>query len=148
MKEARPLYRAFNYEKGHAMGRKSSEFSELKMSIRMSSSRHFGAWKSKFDVFLSAFLDVCVCALVGFSTRSQPPLNRCILTACAVICMHSVLSSCRMAVPFVLRISYADMLRIRRPFYIWLCCVFLAICLSDSFLALFSGRMLRLFKLC
>ena len=43
-------------------------------------------------------------------------------------------------VPFVLRITYADMLRVCRPFYTWLCCSVLMVCTSDPFLKLLSSR--------
>lgn len=113
-------------------------FADLKESIRTASSRRFGVSKLRFELLAFVVSGVFVAGLVYSASGAQPIETRLIAMAAAVVSQLSVLSVYRMAVPFLLRISYANMLRIRWPFYIWLYSVFLLVCLSDSFFEVFT----------
>ena len=120
------------------MQNENIEFANLKESIRMASSRRFGVSQSKFELLALVLFGVFVAGLIYAASGARPIETRLFAMASAVVSLLSVLSVYRMAVPFLLRISYVNMLRIRWPFYIWLYSVFLLVCLSDSFFEVFS----------
>lgn len=119
-------------------------FEGLKKSIRTASSRKFGASRSKFDRILFAALGCFAAVSSCVVAESQSHATRLLTMTCAMAYMLSFLSVCRTAVPFVLQVSYADMLRIRRPFYIWMLCVSIVICLSDPFLDVLFGAPVKM----
>ena len=121
------------------MSRSEADFASLKDAIRTASSKRFGILRSKFELLPFALLAVSVAGVICLAARTQPLATQLTAMASAVACMLFVLSAYRLAVPFMLQLSYADMLRIRRPFYVWLCCAFLVVCLSSPLLSLFSA---------
>lgn len=114
------------------------EFDNLKKDVKAKSSKRFGVVRSKVDFLLFALLGAVAAGVACFAAWPKPLATRLIAMSCAAVTLLSVVSIYRTAVPFALRISYADMMRLRRPFYIWMCCVAFVICLSDSFFSLFS----------
>lgn len=115
-----------------------ARFEKLKKLILTASARTFGVSRSKFDWFLLVVLGCFAAAVSYVAVETESHATRLSAMVCAMMCMMSVLSVCRTSVPLVLQVSYADMLRIRRPFYVWTCCVVLVVCLSDPFLDLLS----------
>lgn len=117
--------------------RGETEYENLKRSLREISTRRLPNVCPRIEW---AVLGVFVVGTVAYVTQAQSPVFRLRTLVSALLFLFSVLSAYRMSVPFVLQISYADLLRILRPFYIWLYCVFLMLCLSDSFLDLLSEQ--------
>lgn len=114
--------------------------------MRTESSRRFGISCSKPEFLFSVFLCILIAGMVGYVLRSHSIMICLSAMAGATICMLSVLSSYRMAVPFLLGISYADMLRIRWPFRVWTVCVFFLLGFSNPFIELFSNLQMLTFQ--
>lgn len=115
-------------------------YENLKKAMRMATSKDFGVSFSGFDRLLLVCFALLAVGAVCFAVRWESFPMRMMSIATGAICMLSIFLSYRMMVPFVLRISYADMLRVCWPFYIWFCCSVLMVCTSDPFLKLISDR--------
>lgn len=110
------------------------KFANLKMLMKTASSRHFGILHSKLEVWLFAVIGGLTAGVAGFHVWSQPLVVYLTSIVSSVIFVLSLLSIYRMAVPFAMPILYTDMLRIGRPFYVWMYCVFFIVCISEPFL--------------
>lgn len=115
-------------------------YANLKKAMRMATSKNFGVSFSGFDCSLLVCFGLLAVGVACFAVRQESFPMQVASIATGAICMLSIFLSYRMMVPFVLWITHVDMLRVRRPFYIWLCCSILMVCTSDPFLELLSGR--------
>ena len=115
-------------------------YASLKKLMRTATSMDFGVSFSGFDRLLFVCYGLFAAGWAYFVMRQESIPMKMDSIATWTICMLSLLLSYRMMVPFVLRITHADMLRVCRSFYIWLCCCILVVGTSDSFLELFSGQ--------
>ena len=121
-------------------------YANLKKALRTATSKDFGITVSVFDSLLLVCFGLLAVGAICFSVRQEPLPMKMVSVAAGTICVLSLLLSYRMMVPFVLRITHADMRRVCRPFYVWLCCCMLVVCTSRSFLELFadwSGALLQ-----
>ena len=115
-------------------------YANLKKAMRTETSEDFGVSFSRVDRLLLACFGLLAVGAACFTVRQESFLLQMVSIATGTICLLSIFLSYRMMVPFVLRITHTDMLRISRPFYVWLCCGILMVCMSDPFLELFTGR--------
>lgn len=115
-------------------------YANLKKEIRTGTSKNFGVSFSWVDRLLIVCCGLLAVGVACFAVRQELFPRQMATIAAGTICMLSLFGAYRMMVPFVLRITHADMLRIRRPFYTWLCCCLIVVCASSPFLGLFSDR--------
>lgn len=115
-------------------------YANLKKATRFATSKSFGVSFSGFDCLLLVCFGLLAVGVTCFVSRQESFPMQMASVATGTICMLSLFLSYRMLVPFVLWVTYADMLRVCRPFYIWLCCAILMVCTSDPFLELLSNR--------
>lgn len=115
-------------------------YANLKKGMRTETSKNFGVSLSGFDRLLIVCYGLLVVGVACFAVRQELFPRQMAPIATGTICLLSLFLTYRMMVPFVLRITHADMLRIYRPFYVWLCCCLVVVCTSSPFLGLFSDR--------
>lgn len=115
-------------------------YANLKKAMRTTTSKNFGVSFSGFDCLLFVCFGLLAVGVACFAVRQESFPIQMASVATGTICMLSLFLSYRMMVPFVLRVAHADMLRVCRPFYIWLCCCLLTICTSNPFLELLSSQ--------
>lgn len=116
------------------------EYANLKKAMRTATSKNFGLSFSGFDCLLLVCFGLLAVGVACFAVWQELFSMQMVSIAVGTICTVSIFLLYRMMVPFVLRITYADMLRIRWAFYVWLCCCIFAVCTSRLFLELFSDR--------
>lgn len=115
-------------------------YANLKKEMRTGTSKNFGVSFSGFDRLLIVCCGLLAVGVACFAVRQELFPRQMAPIATGTICMLSLFLTYRMMVPFVLRITHTDMLRICRPFYVWLCCCLIVVCTSSQFLGLFSDR--------
>ena len=121
-------------------------YASLKKLMRTATSMDFGVSFSGFDRLLFVCYGLFSVGWTYFAMRHSSIPMKIDSIAIGTICMLSLFLTYRMMVPFVLRITHADMLRVCRPFYVWLSCCVLVVCTSSSFLELLSDRSGALFQ--
>lgn len=114
-------------------------YESLKKVMRTESSKDFGVSFSRFDRLLILCCGLLAVGVAGFAVRQELPMQMAPIAAGAIYVL-SLFLAYRMMVPFVLRITQTDMLRVYHPFYVWLSCCLVAVCTSDPFLELLVGR--------
>lgn len=112
----------------------------LKKAMRTATSKNFGVSFFGFDCLLLVCFGLLAVGVACFAVQRESFPMQVASIAAGTICMLSIFLSYRMMVPFVLWITHADMMRVCRPFYIWLCCSIFLVCNSDPFLELLSSR--------
>lgn len=92
---------------------------ELKFSVCNSSARTFAMLMTWMDAALSLALALAAGCSVYARGGEMSFSHRVVLTVLAAVGVHSAFVIIRALVPFATRLSFAHMMRLRLPFYVW-----------------------------
>lgn len=92
---------------------------ELKFSVCNSSAKTFAMQMTKTDTILSIALAFAAGGLAYVWGDETSLANRVLLALLAATSAYSSYVIVRVLVPFMLRLSFANMMRLRLPFYLW-----------------------------